>query len=227
MLAALPDADYLRLEPHLECVELPLGKAIANPGDPVTHVYFPTEGIVSVIVDLLDDTSVEIAVVGNEGMTGSSVLLEGLGEPGPPRRTVVQVAGHAYRLRADFLMNEFERGGKLRHWLLRYTQAFITQIAQIAVCNRHHELETQLCRWLLQRLERLASTEIYATHKEIASLLGVRREGVTEAATKLQDAGLIRYSRGHVVVLDRGRLEQRGCECLNVIQKEYARLLEV
>jgi CRP-like cAMP-binding protein len=170
---------------------------------------------------------VEIAIIGNEGMTGTSLLLEGLGAPGPLRRSVVQIAGHAYRMRADHLMREFERGGKLRHWLLRYTQALITQIAQIAVCNRHHELEAQMCRWLLQRLDRLTSSELYATHKEIASLLGVRREGVSEAASNLQEAGLIRYSRGHVEVLDRAGVERRGCECLSVIQKEYARLLGV
>ena len=200
---------------------------IYEPGEQISHVFFPTEGIVSMLANLEDGTSMEIAIIGNEGMTGVSMLLEGTGSPGPMRRSVMQLGGHGYRLRADFLMSEFERGGKLRHWLLRFTQALITQIAQIAVCNRHHELEAQMCRWLLQRLDRLASNELYATQKEIASLMGVRREGVTEAAGRLQDAGLIRYTRGHVVVLDRAGLERRGCECLSVIQKEYARLLGV
>lgn len=227
MLAALPDADYRRLEPHLECVPLPAGRIISETGDAVNEVLFPTEGIVSVIVTLEDGTSVEIATIGNEGMIGTTLLLEGLGAPGPNRQSVVQLPGHAYRLQAEFLMTEFERGGKLRLWLLRYTQALITQIAQIAVCSRHHQLEAQLCRWLLQRLDRLVSAEIHVTHKEIASMLGVRREGVTEAACRLQEAGLIRYSRGHVMVLDRAGVEQRACECLGVIQKEYARLLGV
>ncbi|MEO8018990.1 MAG: Crp/Fnr family transcriptional regulator [Pseudomonadota bacterium] len=227
MLAALPDADYHRLEPHLEWVELPLGKVIGELSEPLTHVYFPTEGIVSTLASVADGTLVEIAIIGSEGIIGTSLLLEGLGAPGPLRRSVVEIAGHAYRVRADILMAEFERGGKVRHWLLRYTQALITQIAQIAVCSRHHDLQAQLCRWLLQRLDRLASSELYVTHKQIASLLGVRRESVTETASQLQEAGLIRYSRGHVVVLDRVGIEERACECLGVIQKEYARLLDV
>jgi CRP-like cAMP-binding protein len=227
LLAALPDDDYLRLEPHLEWVELPAGKVISEPGERVTDVFFPTEGIVSMLANLQDGTSTEIAIIGNEGMTGISMLLEGIDSPGPLRRSVVQLAGHGYRVRSEILMSEFERSGKLRHWLLRYTQALITQIAQIAVCNRHHALEAQMCRWLLQRLDRLVSNELYATQKEIADLLGVRREGVTEAASRLQDHGLIRYARGHMTVLDRAGLERRGCECLSVIQKEYARLLGV
>lgn len=227
LLAALPDADYLALEPHLESVALPYGQHLSEPGEPITHVFFPTEGIVSVVVKLSDEAAGEIAIIGNEGMVGSSLLLEGLGAASRLSRSEVQIAGHAYRLHADVLMTEFERGGKLRHWLLRYTQALITQIAQIAVCSRHHSLEAQLCRWLLQRLDRLASSELYVTHKDIAAMLGVRREGVTEAASRLQEAGLIRYSRGHVVILDRAGIEQRVCECLNVIQKEYARLLGV
>jgi CRP-like cAMP-binding protein len=204
---------------------MPTGTEIIDPGVPVKHVFFPTEGIVSVICDLEDEASAEIAIIGNEGMIGISVLLEGLGAPAPPRRTVVQAAGHAYRLPAEFLMREFERGGKLRHWLLRYTQALITQIAQIAVCSGQHDLQAKLSRWILQRLDRLATDELYVTHQQIAALLGVRREGVTEVAARLQEAGLIRYSRGHVVVLDRMGIEQRACECLGVIQKEYARLL--
>ncbi|HEU4779187.1 MAG TPA: Crp/Fnr family transcriptional regulator [Steroidobacteraceae bacterium] len=227
MLAALPDADYHRLEPHLEKVELPIGKVITNLNEQVTHVYFPTEGIVAMLAILEEGTSLEVAIVGNEGMVGTSLLLEGLGAPGPLRQSVVETAVHAYRVRAEILMAEFERGGKLRHWLLRYTQALITQIAQIAVCSRHHELPAKFCRWLLQRVDRMASEEIYVTHKEIANRLGVRREGVTETASHLQEAGLIRYSRGHIVVLDRLGIEQRACECLGVIQKEYARLLGV
>jgi CRP-like cAMP-binding protein len=223
----LPDPDYFRLEPHLEFVSLTPGKVVYEPGGEAPYVYFPTEGIVSVLATLEDRTSVEIAIIGNEGIVGTSLLLEGIAAHAPLRSSVVQVAGHAYRLRGDFLMEEFERGGELRHWLLRYTQALITQIAQIAVCIRHHDLEAQVCRWLLQRLDRLKSVELYVTHKEIASLLGVRREGVTEAACHLQDAGLIRYSRGHVTVLDRAGIEQRACECLGVIQKEYDRLLDV
>jgi CRP-like cAMP-binding protein len=225
LLAALPDADYLRLEPHLESVALPPGKVLIESGDAVSHVFFPTEGIVSMLAILASGTSVEIAIIGNEGMVGVSLLLEGVGAPISPRRSVVQLGGHAYRLRADFLMREFERSGPLRDRLLRYTQAVITQIAQVAVCNRHHDVEAQICRWLLQRFDRLASSELYVTHKEIASLLGVRREGVTEAACRLQEAGAIRYSRGHVALLDRAGIERRVCECLSVIQKEYVRLL--
>lgn len=227
LLAALSDADYRRLEPHLEPVRLPVGKILREPGEPITHVEFPTEGIVSLVVALEDEMPMEIAIIGNEGMVGASLLLGGLGAPGPLRRSVVQVPGHAYRMRADILVEEFERGGKLCHWLLRFTQALITQVAQIAVCSRHHELEAQVCRWLLQRLDRLASSELYVTHREIAALLGVRREGVTQAACDLQEAGLIRYGRGHVEVLDRAGIEQRACECVKVIQREYARLLGV
>jgi CRP-like cAMP-binding protein len=227
LLAALTDADFGRLEPHLEPFSLRAGKILREPGEPITHVLFPTEGIVSLVVELEDEMPMEIAIVGNEGMVGASLLLVGLGAQGPLRRAVVQVPGHAYRMRADILFEEFERGGKLCHWLLRFTQALITQVAQIAVCSRHHELEAQVCRWLLQRLDRLASGELYVTHREIAALLGVRREGVTQAACDLQEAGLIRYSRGHVEVLDRAGVEQRACECVKVIQREYARLLGV
>jgi CRP-like cAMP-binding protein len=227
LLAALPDVEYLRLEPHFEHVALSSGECLVEPDVPITHVFFPTEGIVSVIAELSGDTSIEIAIIGNEGMINTTLLLEGLRASSPMRRSVVQIAGHAYRVRAEILLAEFERGGRLRHWLLRFTQALITQIAQIAVCSRHHAVEAQLSRWLMQRLDRLKSDEIYVTHKEIATLLGVRREGVTEAACDLQDAGLIRYSRGHVELLDRAGLRKKSCECLGVIQKEYARLLGV
>jgi CRP-like cAMP-binding protein len=208
-------------------VALPLGICLVEPDLPMTHVFFPTEGIVSLIAELSGDTSIEIAIIGNEGMISTSLLLEGRRASAPIRRSVVQIAGHAYRLRADVLMAEFEHGGKLSHWLLRYTQALITQIAQIAVCSRHHAVEAQLARWLMQRLDRLATDEIYVTHKEIAALLGVRREAVTESALLLQEAGLIRYSRGHVELLEREGLRQKACECLGVIQREYARLLGV
>jgi CRP-like cAMP-binding protein len=221
----LPDPVYLRLESHLESVALTPGKVVYEPGEDAPYVFFPTEGIVSVLAALEDRTSVEVAIIGNEGFVGTSLLLEGADAPAPLHSSVVHVAGHAYRLRTDILMEEFGRGGELRHWLLRYTQALITQVAQIAVCIRHHGLEAQVCRWLLQRLDRLRSIELYVTHKEIASRLGVRREGVTEAACHLQDAGLIRYSRGHITVLDRGGIEQRTCECLGIIQREYRRLL--
>ncbi len=213
--------------PFLESYTLPRGQVVVEPGDPIEHVYFPTEGLVSVVVNLEDGTSMEIAIIGNEGMVGASVLLEGPGATSPARRTMVQVEVRAYRLSATRLLAEFERGGKLRHWLLRYIQALITQVAQIGVCNRHHEIESQLCRWLLQRLDRLSCCDLYVTQKEIADLLGVRREGVTEAFGKLQDAGLIRCGRGHIEVLKRAGLEERVCECLAVIQKEYARLLGV
>jgi CRP-like cAMP-binding protein len=225
LLAALPDADYLRLAPHLEWVALPFGELIAHPDERMTHVIFPTEGIVSVLATLENGISVEIAIIGNEGMVGMPLSLAGVSTLVPPRRSVVQMAGQAYRLSADFLIKEFERGGELRHKLLRYTQMLITQIAQIAVCNRHHALEARMCRWLLQRFDRLASHELYVTQEEIAGLLGERREAVTEAANKLQQAALIRCSRGHVVMLDRVGIEQRVCECLGVLKKEYANLL--
>ncbi len=227
LLAALPDEDFRRLAPHLEPVALTRGAVLAELGGRRTHAFFPTEGIVSELVNMADGTSLEIAVVGNEGMVGVSMLLEGTGAPGPSRRSVVDVPGHAYRIRADFLMEEFERGGKLQHLLLLYTQALITQVAQIAACMRWHEQEAQLCRWLLQRLDRLAGTELQVTQREIADLLGVRREGVNEAASGLQAAGLIRCTRGAIEVLDREKLAKRGCECRDVIQKEYARLLGV
>lgn len=225
LLSALPEADYRRLQPHLEPVALPFGKIICEPGEPVTHVFFPTAGIVSLLTPLEDNASVEIAVTGNEGLVGISSFLAGAQAPGWLHRAIVQVAGRACRLRADFLRKEFEWGGELRNWLLRYTQALITQIAQTAVCNRHHRLEAQLCRWLLLRLDRGVGRELHVTQEQIANLLGVRREGVTEAAKLLQSAGSIGYSRGHLVVLDRPALEQRVCECHRVVEKEYARLL--
>jgi CRP-like cAMP-binding protein len=225
LLAALPDVDYVRLEPHLDPVRLSCGMILAEPGAPVTHVYFPTEGIVSILVELEHETPMEIAIIGNEGMVGTALLLGGLEAQHPLHRSVVQVPGQAYRMRADILFAEFKRGDKLRHWLLCFTQALIAQVAQIAGCSRHHEVEAQVCRWLLQRLDRLASGQLYVTHKEIAALLGVRREGVTQAACDLQEAGLIRYARGHVQVIDRAGLERRACECVKAIKEEYSRIL--
>ena len=223
LLAALPEADYRRLEPHLEPMPLPFGDAISEPGARITHVFFPTEGVVSLVNELEDGNSAEIAVTGNEGLVEISLLLGGA--TAPPRRAVVQSAGHAYRLQADFLMKEFERDGELRHLLLRYTQALITQVAQTAACNRHHTVAEQLCRSLLMRLDRSPGGELHITHEVLASALGVRREGVTEVARHLQSDGLIQYRRGHITVLDRPGLEQRACECYAVIKNEYARLL--
>ncbi len=227
LLGALPAEDYRRLEPHLEPVALPLGQIISEPGECVSHVYFPTAGIVSLLISLEDGTSVETAIIGNESAVGISALLEGARGHGSRYRRTVTMAGQAYRLRMDILMTEFERGGELRRRLLLHIQALITQIAQTAMCNRHHRVEMQVCRWLLMRLDRHAGCELHATHDEIANQLGVRREGVSEVAHHLQSCGVILYSRGHIVVLDRPGLEQRVCECYGVIEKEYARLLRV
>jgi CRP-like cAMP-binding protein len=223
LLAALPGEDYRRLEPHLEPIALPLGRAIYESGDRLAHVYFPTEGIVSLLYVMENGASAEIAVTGNEGLVGISLFMGG---DSTPSRAIVQSAGHAYRLRADMLKREFDRGGPLQHLLLRFTQALITQMAQTAVCNRHHTVEQQLCRWLLLSLDRLASNELHMTQELIANMLGVRREGVTESAGRLQEAGLIRYHRGQIAVLDRPRLEQRVCECYAVVKRECDRLLQ-
>jgi CRP-like cAMP-binding protein len=222
LLAALPDEDFRRLEPHLEPLALPLGWALYESGDRQAHVYFPTEGIVSLLYVMENGASAEIAVAGNEGLVGVSMFMGG---DSTPSRAIVQSAGHAYRLGAGILKREFELGGPLQHMLLRYTQALITQMAQTAVCNRHHSVERQLCRWLLLSLDRLASNEIHMTQELIANMLGVRREGVTEAAGRLQEAGLISYQRGRIAVLDRPGLEQRVCECYAVVKRECDRLL--
>jgi len=222
LLAALPAEDYAPLEPHLEPVALPLGWALYESGDRPAYVFFPTEGIVSLLYVMENGASAEIAVTGNEGMVGISLFMGG---GSTPSRAIVQSAGQAYRLGADILKREFERGGYLQHLLLRFTQALITQMAQTAVCNRHHAVEQQLCRWLLLSLDRLASNEVHMTQELIANMLGVRREGVSEAAGRLQDAGLIRYQRGQITVLDRLRLEQRVCECYAVVKRESDRLL--
>jgi CRP-like cAMP-binding protein len=224
LLAALPPADYEQVLPHLELVPLPLAWAVYESGDAQGYVFFPTTSIVSLLYVMEDGSSAEIAVVGNEGLVGIALFMGG---ETTPSRAVVQSAGYAYRLRANALKTEFSLGGKLQYLLLRYTQALITQMAQTAVCNRHHALEQQLCRWLLLSLDRLDSNELKMTQELIANMLGVRREGVTEAAGKLQAAGLIEYSRGRITVLDRTKLETKVCECYAVVKREYDRLLPV
>jgi CRP-like cAMP-binding protein len=222
LLAALPDADFDRLVPHLEQVPLELGWALYEAGGPQDYIYFPTASIVSLLYVMNDGSSAEIAVVGNEGVVGVALFMGG---ESTPSRAVVQSAGFAHRLKGDVLKEEFERAGRLQHLLLRYTQALITQMAQTAVCNRHHAVEQQLCRWLLLSLDRLPSNELTMTQELIANMLGVRREGVTEAAGKLQAAGVIHYSRGKITVLDRPKLEARACECYAVVKRESDRLL--
>src|SRR5437016_2096042 len=209
LLAALPDAEWLRWLPQLEPVEMPLGKILYESGNKLSHVYFPTTSIISLLYVMEDGASAEIAVVGREGLVGISLFMGGATTPS---RAVVQSAGQAFRLTADLMLQEFNRAGPVLHLLLRYTQALITQMAQTAVCNRHHSLDQQLCRWLLLSLDRLDSRELVVTQELIANMLGVRREGVTEAAGQLQQAGLIQYRRGHITVVDRERLEQRACE---------------
>ena len=222
LLAALPLPIYERLEPHLELVPLKLGASVYEAGGKQPYVYFPTDSIVSLLYVMEDGASAEIAVVGNEGLVGISLFMGG---ETTPSRAVVQGAGQAYRLRAKKLKSEFEFGGALQHLLLRYTQALITQMAQTAVCNRHHSIEQQLCRWLLLSADRLPTNVISMTQDLIANMLGVRREGVTASAGKLQDAGLIHYSRGRIKIVDRPALEARVCECYAVVKKEFDRLL--
>ena len=222
LLAALPAADYKRLLPHLELVPLPLGWALYESGSEQGFVYFPITSIVSLLYVMADGASAEIAVAGYEGVVGIALFMGG---ETTPSRAVVQSAGYAYRLKASMLKAEFVRGGNLQHLLLRYTQALITQMTQTAVCNRHHAVDQQLCRWLLLSLDRLPSNELTMTQELIANMLGVRREGVAEAAGKLQAAGLIHYSRGRITVLDRAKLEARVCECYAVVKREYDRLL--
>lgn len=222
LLAALPAADLERLLPHLEWVEMPLGHVLYESGAELRNVYFPTTAIVSLLYVMEDGASAEIAVVGNEGLIGVALFMGG---ETMPNRAVVQSAGQAWRLRGQVLKQEFNCSGELQHLLLRYTQALLTQMAQTAVCNRHHSLDEQLCRWLLLSLDRLSSNEVVMTQELIANMLGVRREGVTEAARNLQRAGLIDYRRGHITVLDRPGLEARACECYAVVKKEFDRLL--
>jgi CRP-like cAMP-binding protein len=222
LLAVLPESERERLFPHLELVPLPLGEALYESGGRLNHVFFPTTAIVSLLYVMEDGASAEIAVVGNEGMVGIALFMGG---ETVPNRAVVQSAGHAYRLKGQLLKQEFNGSGALQHLLLRYTLALLTQMAQTAVCNRHHSVDQQLCRWLLLSLDRLPSNQLRMTQELIANMLGVRREGVTEAAGKLQRAGLIDYSRGHITVLDRPGLEARVCECYEVVRKEFRRLL--
>ena len=222
LLAALPEDSYQKLHPFLEGVALPLGLVVYESGGTQGYVYFPTSSIVSLLYVLADGASAEIAVTGNEGLVGIALFMGG---ETTPSRAVVQSAGHGFRLRAAVLKNAFEAGGDLQHLLLRYTQALITQMTQTAVCNRHHSVDQQLCRWLLLSLDRLPGKELVMTQELIANMLGVRREGVTEAAGKLQAEGLIRYSRGRITVPDRRQLEGRVCECYGVVKKEYDRLL--
>ena len=222
LLAALIKADYERLASGLELVHMPLGQVLCESGGQMKYVYFPTTSIVSLLYVMEDGASAEIAIVGNEGILGISVFMGG---ETTPSRAVVQSDGYGYRLKAQFIKNEFNRAGPVLRLLLRYTQALITQMSQTAVCNRHHSIEQQLCRWLLLSLDRLSSDELLMTQELIANMLGVRREGVTEAASKLQREGLIHYSRGHIKVLDRPRLEGRVCECYKVVKAEFDRLL--
>jgi CRP-like cAMP-binding protein len=224
LLAALPTAEWDRWSALLEPVDMPLGRVLYESGLSLAHVYFPIDSIVSLLYVMEDGASAEIAVVGNEGLVGISLFMGG---DTTPSRAVVQSAGRGFRLEASAMKIEFNRGGPVLHLLLRYTQALITQMAQTAVCNRHHSLDQQLCRWLLLSLDRLQGNELRMTQELIANMLGVRRGGVTEAALKLQTAGLIRYTRGNITVLNRPGLEQRSCECYAVVKKEYDRLLPV
>jgi CRP-like cAMP-binding protein len=224
LLGALPPAVYERWHKALEDVDLPLGQVLYEPGTVLSHVYFPTTALVSLLYVMEDGGSAEIAVVGNEGLLGISIFMGG---ESTPSRAVVQSGGLALRMKASTLKNELERSGPVLRLLLRYTQALITQMAQTAVCNRHHSLDQQLCRWLLLSLDRLPGLELIMTQELIANMLGVRREGVTEAALKLQKSGLIRYSRGRITVLDRATLERRACECYAVVKKEYDRLFSI
>jgi CRP-like cAMP-binding protein len=221
LLAALPDAEFQRWLPQLELIAMPLGQVLYESGSTMTHVYFPTTAIVSLLSVMENGSSAEIAVVGYEGIVGVSLFMGG---DSTPSRAVIQSAGHGFRLKSNVLKEEF-KCAPVMHLLLRYTQALITQMAQTAVCNRHHSLDQQLCRWLLLSLDRLPGNELVMTQELIANMLGVRREGVTEGALKLQNLGLIRYSRGRISVLDRPGLERRSCECYAVVKKEYDRLL--
>ncbi len=222
ILAALPDAEFGRLAPHLELVPMLLGETLYEPGGQLQHVFFPTTAIVSLLYVMESGSSAEIAGVGNEGILGISLFMGG---DTTPSSAVVQTAGHGYRLPGRLLKDEFNRSGLMLSLLLRYTQALLTQMCQTAACNRHHAIDQQLCRWLLLTLDRLPSNELVMTQELVASALGVRREGITEAAGKLQRAGVIRYRRGHIAVLDRSGLEAGACECYAVVKKELDRLM--
>lgn len=222
LLAALPTAEFERMAPHLEPVEMLLGDVLYESGGLLQHVYFPTTAILSLHYIMENGSSSEIAGVGNEGVLGISLFMGG---DTTPSRAVVQTAGQGYRLKVQLMVQEFNRAGPMQQLMLRYTQALITQMSQTAVCNRHHSLVQQLCRWLLLTLDRMPTNELIMTQELVASMLGVRREGVTEAARKLQQAGVIRYRRGHITVLERSGLESQVCECYAVVKKEFARLL--
>jgi CRP-like cAMP-binding protein len=222
LIASLPDAEYNRLHPCLELVDFPLGKAVYESGRPFSNVYFPISSIVSLLYVLESGASAEIAVVGSEGIVGIALFMGG---ESMPNRAIVQSAGKAYRMDGQTLKTEFGRSGAFQHLLMRYTLALFSQMSQTAVCNRHHSVDQQLCRWLLLSHDRLAGDDLTMTQELIADMLGVRREGVTEAAGKLQDAGLIKYSRGHITILDRAGIEGRVCECYEVVRKEFKRLL--
>jgi CRP-like cAMP-binding protein len=222
LLAALPTAEFERLAANLELIPMPLGEVLYESGGQLKHVYFPTTSIVSLHYVMENGSSAEIAGVGNEGILGISLFMGG---NSTPSRAIVQTAGYGYRLSARLLMEEFNRAGLMMRLLLRYTQALITQMSQTAVCNRYHSVDQQLCRWLLLTLDRLPSSELIMTQELVASMLGVRREAVTEAAGKLQHAGFIRYRRGHITVIDRSGLAAHVCECYVVVKKEFDRLL--
>ncbi|HSN38941.1 MAG TPA: Crp/Fnr family transcriptional regulator [Burkholderiales bacterium] len=222
LLAAIPETEWKRFAPQLVPVRLTLGEVIYESGNAQPYVYFPTDSIVSLLYVMEDGASAEIAIVGNEGLVGISLFMGG---GTTPDRAVVQSAGYAFRMRAQHIRDEFVLAGPVQQLFLRYTQALLTQMGQTAVCNRHHSVDQQLCRWLLMSLDRLPSDELVMTQELIANMLGVRREGVTEAAGKLQRAGVIKYNRGRIQVLDRPRLEGMACECYEVVRKEFARLL--
>jgi CRP-like cAMP-binding protein len=222
LIEALPAADYRRWQKYLEPVDLPLGAVLYESGGILKHVYFPTTAIISLLYVMANGASAEIAVVGKEGLVGISIFMGG---ESTPSRGLVQSAGSGFRIKADVIKREFARSGAVLHLFLRYTQALITQMAQTAVCNRHHSLDQQLCRWLLLSLDRLNGAELVMTQELIANMLGVRREGVTEGALKLQKAGLIKYVRGRITILERAGLASRSCECYEVVKKEYDRLL--
>ncbi|BBP01936.1 Crp/Fnr family transcriptional regulator [Sulfuriferula nivalis] len=222
LLAALPAAEFERIAPHLKLIAMPLGDVLYESGGKLQYVYFPTTAIISLQYVMENGASSEIAGVGNEGMLGISLFMGG---NTTPSRAIIQTGGHGYRVPAALIVQEFNSGGLMMRLMLRYTQALITQISQTAVCNRHHSVEQQLCRWLLLTLDRLPSNELTMTQELIASMIGVRREGITEAAGHLQQAGCISYRRGHITVLDRSGLESRVCECYAVVKTEFNRLL--
>jgi CRP-like cAMP-binding protein len=222
LLAALPAEVFERLSPHLELIPMPLGDVLYESGGQLQHVYFPTTAIVSLHYVMENGATAEIAGVGNEGVLGISLFMGG---NTTPSRATVQTGGQGYRLRGELMMEEFNRAGPMMRLMLRYTQALMTQMSQTAVCNRHHSVEQQVCRWLLLTLDRLPSSELTMTQELIASMLGVRREGITETAGNLQREGLISYRRGHITVLDRSGLESYACECYDVVKKEFHRLL--